>query len=76
MLGGDETEILGALRLSDFVRIDRVKRPYRWITVAMIISALAPAGILAYQIWDGKTYVEVTKRASSSLQGSIPREVK
>ena len=62
---GDETEILGALRLSDFVRIDGVKRPYRWITVAAIISALAPAGILAYQIWDGKTYVEVTKRGGA-----------
>ena len=76
MAGGGAKETLGALRLSDFVRIDRVKRPYRWITVAMIISALAPAGILAYQIWDGKTYVEVTKRGGALLQGGIPREVK
>jgi hypothetical protein len=44
--------------------------------VAVIISALAPAGILAYQIWDGKTYVEVTKRGGALLQGGIPREVK
>jgi hypothetical protein len=53
-----------------------MKRPYGWITVAVIISALAPAGILAYQIWDGKTYLEVTKRGGSSLQEGIPRGVK
>ena len=50
MAGGGAKETLGALRLSDFVRIDRVKRPYRWITVAVIISALAPAGIVGYRI--------------------------
>ena len=76
MAGGGAKETLGALRLSDFVRIDRVKRPYRWITVAVIISALAPAGIVGYRIWDGKTYLEVTKRGGSSLQESIPRGVK
>ena len=54
-----------------------MKRPYRWITVAVIISALAPAGILAYQIWDGKTYVDVTKRGGALLlQGGFPRGVK
>ena len=53
-----------------------MKRPYLWITVAVIISALSPAGIVAYQIWDGKTYLEVTKRGGSSLQEGIPREVK
>ena len=46
-----------------------MKRPYGWITVAVIISAFAPAGILAYQIWDGKTYLEVTKHRGSPFRG-------
>jgi len=73
MAGGGATENLGALRLSDFMEDwSREVSVLLDNRAAVIITALAPAGILAYRIWDGKTYVEVTKHGDSHLQdGSL-----
>lgn len=39
-----------------------MKRPSRLLSVAVVVSALSPAALLAYQIWRGETWSGFLRR--------------
>ena len=49
-----------------------MKRPSLWLSVAVVIAALSPAGIVACQILDKKTYVDIT-RSGHAVTVTVPR---
>ena len=51
-----------------------MKRPSPLLSVAVVISALSPAAILAFQIWGGSTWPGILKHEviSSGIKGTSP----
>jgi len=49
-----------------------MKRPSLWLSLAVVISALSPAGIVACQILDKKIYADVP-RSGHAVTVTVPR---
>ena len=49
-----------------------MKRPSLWLSVAVVISALSPAGIVACQILDKKSYADIP-RSGHAATFTVPR---
>jgi len=55
-----------------------MKRPSPLLSVAVVISALSPAAILAFQIWGGETWPGLLKReviASTNIERAPPLSI-
>ena len=75
---GAELSRFGRCVLTETERSSSMNRPSPLLSVAVVISALSPAAILALQIWGGETWPGLLKReviSSTNIERAPPLSI-